>query len=158
MVNANKIEYVKNIEQIIGGNQAVALVNHKAVTFKSLEKIRRASSEVKIIKFKNRLLKIGLNNLKINFDDNLKNENLLIVSNDVFAFSKTLNLVAKINSVVISNAQYNNAPLNSSDIKTLSALNTKEELISSVFGSILNIVSSIHGLIDGIIAKKEENV
>ena len=78
MVNALKKEQVLEIKNTITKNEVAVLLNHEILTFKNIEKARKLSKNVKIIKFKNRLLKIALEQeSKCEFNDYLKLQKLL---------------------------------------------------------------------------------
>ena len=150
-----KIDEVKQLVEKIKDSKGAAIVSYEGLTVGDTTELRRTmrAEGVTFTMIKKRLLKIALNEAGIKdaiVDDHDKNVSIAISKTDEVAPAKLIATFAKGRSAVeLRGGILENSFINDVQIKALSLLPNKEELLAKLVGSLASPMSGLVGVMSG---------
>lgn len=155
-----KKEIVKEIIDNVKNSESVILFTYQGLTVSELSDLRRelrnCNSEVKI--YKNTLLKIAMDDLKINLDGFLEGPNAILFGKDLLEPIKVINKFAKDhNKVDIRVGIISGDVADLQTIKEYASIPSREGLLTMLAGGMLAIPKDLAICLDLYAKKLEEN-
>lgn len=157
-----KQKKVDNITKDLNDFSNFFIVEYRGLKVNSLMKLRRElrAKNMKINIYKNSFVARALSNskLKINLENYVEGPNAFVFSNDEITCPKILSNFSKENEkLVIKCGFVNNKIINAEEIKTISNLPSKEELILMFLNCLKNPISKCACIINELVNNKKRS-
>lgn len=143
MPTVTKEGLVGEIKERFNGSEAVLLIDYRGLSVKDMQELRRsvreAGGEIKV--YKNSLTEIAIRELALpNLDEHLQGPTAFVfVEADPVAPAKALSVFAKTHQALeLKGGLLQNRVIDSSGLKALATLPSREVLIAQLLGTIQN--------------------